>query len=132
MPVVDRQIGEYCLRSKKMDSCAGMRRIMNERDKRILDQLARRIRERFPDARLWAFGSRARGKGEPDSDLDVCIVVDQLDEQIDHEIIGLAWEVGFENDMIITTVTFSTQTFEAGPCSRSSLVRSVLGEGVEV
>jgi hypothetical protein len=42
----------------------------------------------------------------------------------------IAWEVGFENDIVISTVTFSREEFENGPCSASPLVRNILKEGV--
>ena len=35
--------------------------MMADRDRQILELFAARVRERFPDADVWAFGSRARG-----------------------------------------------------------------------
>lgn len=46
-------------------------------DRRMLHEFAARVRERQPHARVWAFGSRARGDAAPDSDLDLCVVVPQ-------------------------------------------------------
>lgn len=37
---------------------------MEDSDRRVLETFAARVRERFPAARVWAFGSRARGEGE--------------------------------------------------------------------
>ncbi len=103
---------------------------MTQGDRGILETFARRVREVLPAARIWAFGSRAYGTPSPDSDLDVCVVVDHLDEHVDSKIMGLAWEVGFDNDIVISTVTYSTQEFERGPLSESGLVRAVLRQGV--
>ena len=36
--------------------------MMSEEDRRIFDEFTNRVRERFSDARVWAFGSRARGE----------------------------------------------------------------------
>ncbi len=44
---------------------------MKQEDRKILKELAGRIRAIFPDARIWAFGSRARGKAEWDTDLEI-------------------------------------------------------------
>ena len=105
---------------------------MTDRDNQVLQEFARRVRLRFPEAHVWAFGSRARGDAAQESDLDVCVVVDRLDEQRDREIMGIAWEVGFAHDMVISTVTFSQGEFTAGPLAVSPIVTSILHDGVAV
>ncbi len=104
--------------------------MLTEKDEKVLSILASLIRQRFSDARIWAFGSRTRGKATEESDLDVCVVVDRLDDSVDRAIMDIAWQVGFEHDVIISTVTYSQQEFEKGPCSESTLVQNVLNAGV--
>jgi hypothetical protein len=53
-----------------------------------------------------------------------------MNEAKDKTIMEIAWEVGFAHDVIISTVTYSREEFEQGPCSESSLVKNVLREGV--
>jgi len=48
--------------------------MMSKQDRKILDQFTSLVRERFPDARIWAFGSRARGNATWESDFDICII----------------------------------------------------------
>lgn len=103
---------------------------MNERDLKILQTFAVEIRKIFPTARIWAFGSRVSGGASPDSDFDVCVVVNSLDEESDKRIMDVAWSVGFENDVVISTVTYSTRDFESGPITASPFVRSLLATGV--
>ncbi len=103
---------------------------MTEADRAVLKEFAARVRERFPGARVKAFGSRAGGEAAPDSDLDVCVVVDALDEKKDHEIMSLAWEVGVPHDVLISTVTFSYDEIASGPLSESPIVRKIESEGV--
>lgn len=100
------------------------------KDKKVLDQFAALVRKRFSDARVWAFGSRTTGESTASSDLDVCVVLDRLDDEIDRTIMDVAWQVGFENDVVISTVTYSRAEFEAGPCSESPLVKNVIHAGV--
>jgi predicted nucleotidyltransferase len=103
---------------------------MNKHDLEVLSLLKSHIRQHFPDAAIWAFGSRVKGNAAENSDLDLCIVVDILNDDTDKLIMDIAWEVGFENDIVISTVTFSREEFENGPCSASPLVRNILKEGV--
>jgi predicted nucleotidyltransferase len=104
--------------------------MMSKQDRRIFDQFTSRVRERFPDARIWAFGSRARGNATWESDFDICIVLNQVNQETDRWIRDIAWEVGFENERVITTVVFDFDQFENGPMSESTLVANVLQEGV--
>ena len=103
---------------------------MTETDRHILKEFARRIRQRFPEADIWAFGSRARGNADADSDLDVCVVVDGLDEDKDRQIMAIAWEVGFAVEIVISTVTFSQDELTNGPLSESAIVREIRRDGV--
>jgi uncharacterized protein len=43
-------------------------------DEALLDAIRRRIIDRFPDASIVLFGSRASGTSRPDSDLDLLVV----------------------------------------------------------
>jgi len=63
-------------------------------------------------------------------DLDVCVVVEKFDESIDKIIMNIAWETGFEYDIVISTVTFSKHDFEHGAVSSSQFVKSVILSGV--
>ena len=88
------------------------------------------MRQRFPDARIWAFGSRVHGDAQWDSDFDICIVLDHVERRAESWIREVAWEVGFTNERVITTVVFDSEQFENGPMSESTLVANILREGV--
>jgi len=105
--------------------------MMNDKDYRIFSLFASLVQQRFPDSRIWAFGSRIKGRFIEDSDLDVCVVVDKLDDTVDQSIMDIAWQVGFEHDLLISTITYSQQEFERGPCFESTPVQNILKEGVE-
>lgn len=103
--------------------------MLSEKDKNMLSLFASLVRQRFFDARIWAFGSRTKGEATEESDLDACVVVNILDDETDGAIMDIAWQVGFDHDTIISTVTYSQQEFEKGPCSESTLVENILEEG---
>jgi predicted nucleotidyltransferase len=104
--------------------------MISAEDRRIFDQLAGRVHQRFPGARIWVFGSRARGTASWDSDFDTCIVLDRVDKEILRWIRDIAWEIGFENGLVITTVVLDSEQFERGPMSESTLVGNILQEGI--
>ncbi|PSN11568.1 nucleotidyltransferase domain-containing protein [filamentous cyanobacterium CCT1] len=104
--------------------------MLSTSDQQILAKFASKIRGQFPSASIWAFGSRARGSAQPDSDLDICVVVDTLDRTTWKAISDIAWEVGFYHDVVITTVKYSRQQFESSPYTASPLVHNILAEGI--
>ena len=70
----------------------------------LLADLKRRLERRFGDrfVALYLFGSRARGDHEPDSDVDVAVILDQklphsfeVNEQIIEDTYELMLETGF-------------------------------------
>ena len=99
-------------------------------DRKILNEFAERVRVRFPKAYIRAFGSRARGTQILDSDFDICIVLDKVDEEIYRWIRSIAWETGFEYDRVITTVVVDENQFEQGPFSESTLAENILRDGI--
>jgi len=104
--------------------------VISGEDNRILSEFSRRIRERFQEARIWAFGSRVRGNATWDSDFDICVVLECVNKETYDWIRDIAWEIGFENERVITTVLFDAEEFEKGPMSGSTIVGTILKEGV--
>ena len=104
--------------------------MLSKKDKKIFSTFASAVKFSYPQARIWAFGSRAIGSASRESVLDVCVVLDELDDIIDKKIIDFAWNVGFNNDRLISTVTYSKDEFYNGPCSQSTLVTTILEEGI--
>src|SRR3990172_8154554 len=103
---------------------------MTPEDRHILGLFADVVRRIEPRARIWAFGSRARGSASQDSDFDIGIVLPSAEPATLRAINNLAWEIGFEHERILTTVIFTEDEFERGPLSASPLVAHIRSEGV--
>lgn len=103
---------------------------MREKDRSILRLLADRVWAKYPDAEVCAFGSRVRDEATATSDLDVCVVLGSLTEAVDQEIMDIAWEVGFSQEVVISTLTFSRAEFTSGPLTASPIVQTIRREGV--
>jgi predicted nucleotidyltransferase len=96
---------------------AGRVAMISTEDRKILNEFTNRVRERFSDAPVWAFGSRARGKAAWESDFDLLIVLSDVNQKTDRWTRDIAWEVGFKNDRVITTILLDKEQFEDGPMS---------------
>ncbi len=102
-------------------------------DSKVAQELKRRLLgEGVPILEALVFGSRARGDHVPESDLDIFLVLDHVDERIQKDISRIAWEVGFEHDRIITTVDYTREQLENSPLRASPFVRTVQDEGISI
>jgi predicted nucleotidyltransferase len=103
---------------------------MHKEQLKILREFADKVRCIYPNARIWAFGSFARGVATAESDLDICVVLPQMEPDDRFAVSDMAWEVGFAHDLHLSTVVISESNFNQGPVSVSPLLEAVRSEGV--
>ncbi len=104
---------------------------MNEIERVVLDRFKALLFERLPIRSLTLFGSRARGDAEPDSDVDVLVVLDsEADESARDYVSDCAWEAGYGHGIVVVPVVFGREEWENGPERHSLLARAVEVEGV--
>jgi predicted nucleotidyltransferase len=107
--------------------------MITERDRRIVQEFKRLMIARGVSVReVILFGSRARGDAEPDSDMDVLVIIENLDRQIRKLITRCAWEVGYESGVVIQSMAMTRSEAEEGPERSSLLMLAVREEGVRV
>ena len=104
--------------------------MMAPHDKKTALEFKRRVAELAGILQFCAFGSRARGDAAAGSDLDVFLVVDHIDAELREKISEIAWEVGFDNDVVLSTFVVTAEQLEHGPLGVSPIVRRIEREGV--
>lgn len=106
---------------------------MTSQEAQLLSELKRKLQQRLPLSRLVLFGSRARGDADPDSDMDVLVVVEGTAGAAVEDYVRLcAWEAGIERGIVVVPVTVSRAEWQDGPLSSSLLALAVEKEGVAV
>ena len=69
---------------------------MDDLEKKVVQRFHTLIARGFPDAQLTLFGSRARHDANPDSDMDILIVLETDDLPHARRFVSdCAWEAGF-------------------------------------
>ena len=99
-------------------------------DRAVQQEVAGRVREHYPQARVLAYGSRARGDAEADSDLDICVILESSCPEAEALVRQIAWKVGFDCGLLISTVVLGRDEIEGGPLQASPFVANVLREGI--
>ena len=101
--------------------------------KRILTALRKQFEKVYGDRliHMMLFGSRARGDAEPDSDIDVLVVLTgpvNAGEEI-RRTGGIVSDLCLENDVVISCVFMDGQRYER---KKGPLLRNIRKEGVLV
>lgn len=107
-----------------------------QNDLELAREFRRRVAEllgpRLLEVRL--FGSRARGEGNGDSDLDLFVLIDQSDRQIQNlitdEATDLNLELGFEP--YLAPLIMDQKEFDSMKQRQRRLVQDVVREGISV
>ena len=105
---------------------------MNIKDYEIAKELKERLSKTVQLVDFKVFGSRARGDADEYSDMDVFVEDALLDKQLKDNILDVVWEVGFENSLVICPLIFTSYEIEKTSARSSSIVRTIMEEGVAV
>jgi predicted nucleotidyltransferase len=109
---------------------------VTQADREVAVELKRRLvrAARGHLRRMIVFGSRAQGRAEPDSDLDVAALVDRLtptlESAMDDEAYRLMWDRDFRP--IVSLKVFAEGDFEQAVQEGYSFYRNVESQGEAV
>ncbi len=107
--------------------------IMNEIEKGILNSFKLLLSQRVAMHRLIVFGSRARGDADPESDMDVLVVLNGPNTpKARRHISDCAWEAGFKYGLVVSPIVVSRDNWENGPEKYSLLAQAIEEEGITV
>jgi predicted nucleotidyltransferase len=103
---------------------------LSENEERALKQLCDTLSARYSIIDIRLYGSRARGEGGPDSDLDVMIEIPDYDRSIADGIDDIIYRVNLEHDVFISALVFGRDELEDGPMSEAPIYKAIQREGI--
>ncbi|ABO49069.1 DNA polymerase, beta domain protein region [Desulforamulus reducens MI-1] len=71
------------------------------------DRVKSQLQDNLIEIRLY--GSTARGMYTPDSDIDILVVVKDKSNKVWHAIHDIAFDVGFERDLLLSVIVDSEE-----------------------
>ena len=74
---------------------------LNKKEKQALRELKEKFTEIFPDEDIILFGSKASGDLDPESDIDLLILIEEpINSKIEEEINSIAYEIELKYDVV--------------------------------
>jgi predicted nucleotidyltransferase len=106
---------------------------VNSIEKAVLEKFQSLLSKRVRVNRITLFGSRARGNADPDSDMDVLVILDEpITTEAREAVSDCAWEAGIDNLVVVVPVVYSRDEWEEGPEQSSLLALAVKKEGIAI
>jgi predicted nucleotidyltransferase len=105
-------------------------KLLNQDDYNISMQLKSRLMDIADLKELRVFGSRADGRFDEDSDLDVYIEVESLDVIKKERMLDIIWEIGFNNDRLISPLIFTRDEVTNTPVRSSPIIKNIHENGI--
>ncbi len=104
------------------------------REKPIVEEFKRRIEQKFPGelVRVVLFGSKVRGEGTAESDVDVLVVIRSEDWRRGDEIRALGYALEIEHGVVLSIQVMTLHHYETLRACRSQFFQAVEREGVIV
>lgn len=108
--------------------------MMDQRDHDLILELKKRMPAdvMVHIRKVIAFGSRVRGQGQEDSDLDLVILVDRKTPELENKIEDIAYNVMWDHDFkpIISIKVFTEAGYRKSLVEGFSFYKNVEREGV--
>ncbi|MFQ5857520.1 MAG: nucleotidyltransferase domain-containing protein [Anaerolineae bacterium] len=108
---------------------------LSGRDREALVDFVARLRRQFNHDNIrhvWVFGSKIRGEAEPDSDIDLLIVVHDYDWTLEKVMTRVAVETDLAHDVVLSDHIVNAERYAQMVTRNEPLYRSIEREGVDL
>jgi predicted nucleotidyltransferase len=103
---------------------------LEENEERALKELREELFAKYRIIDIRLYGSKARGEGREDSDLDIMIEIPEYDRAMVAEIDDIIYRINLEHDVFISALVFGKDEMEEGPMSEAPIYKVIQREGI--
>ena len=97
----------------------------------ILNEIKRIVNEKEPSAKIYLYGSRARGNEKIDSDWDLLILIseDKVSHEMEQKIIYPLYDLEFDTGEVISPMVYSENEWN-GKYRLTPFYQTVMNESI--
>jgi predicted nucleotidyltransferase len=103
-----------------------------ENEEKALKELREELFAKYPIIDIRLYGSKVRGEGSEDSDLDIMIEIPKYDWAMVAEIDELIYRINLTYDVFISALVFGKDELEEGPMSEAPIYKVIHREGISI
>ncbi len=110
-----------------------LKKILSKKERQAVELLKKHLEEKFGKVELILFGSKARGEGHKESDIDLLVLLDmEVDNKVREEIFGIAFEVMLKYDVVFGILVRSRKFWQSPRAKVMPIYKNIELEGVRV
>ncbi|QSQ08439.1 hypothetical protein H0A61_00761 [Koleobacter methoxysyntrophicus] len=105
---------------------------LSVKDFKAIEEFSKRIKDKLESSliEIRLFGSKARGKSMPDSDIDILIITKETNEKIKDIIFDITVDVNLIYDVVICPIIIAHKTYTDPLANQTNFYRAVREEGL--
>lgn len=107
-------------------------RPISKSEKQALSDFRRALETQFGALDVRLFGSRARAEGDPESDLDVFVVLPEVNWEVEKKVYGLSFEISLKYGLLLSPILYSQEDIANPAIQASPLYKTVQREGIKI
>lgn len=106
---------------------------LKENERKALQELKERLLERFPDAEIILYGSKARGDFDEESDIDLLILIGSpVNSKLEEEITHITFDIELNYDVVFGKIIENKDFWNSPLANAMPLHWNIDREGVHI
>ncbi len=105
---------------------------LKSKEKRAITSLREKLVNLYPKSELIIFGSKARGDFNKDSDVDILILVDEINNKAESDIHNIVYDIIFEFGIPINETIVEKKLLETAWSVQIPFYANIIREGAKV
>ena len=106
---------------------------LKKKDNQSLKEFKNRVIEEFPGARFILFGSKATGRDEEFSDIDILVMLNKkVTIEIEKRIFGIGFEIGLKMEVVFGIIVEESKFWNSSLAKAMPFYQNVVKQGVAI